>query len=428
MPGSSNTSDAAVRHEIGPRITLLLVGVLTGINLVNYLDRYLLPPILPQIRHQFALDAAQAGWLVSAFFIVYMLTALPVGRLADRWPRKWIIFIGVGLWSAATLLSGWAHSYGWLLAARMLVGIGEASYGCIVPAVIGDLYPARSRARVLSVFYAAIPVGAALGYVLGGYIAAHWGWRNVFYAGALPGLALSLAVLALPEPRRGAADQAAAAEPAPSLALDSGWTLYKNLLRQPLFMDATLGMAFSTFAMGALSVWVPSFLIQTRHMDPVRANNIFGIFTLANGIIATLIGGWLGDRWLRTRPGALYSISAWSLVLGTPIAAFSLFNPHPQVFLPAMCAGEFFLFLNGGPLNAAVVNSVPAPIRASALGLNLVLIHLLGDALSPTLVGWATDRTGSLAWGMALVLPVMLLGAAILFRGARRLDATRLAA
>ncbi len=398
-----------------------LLGLLTGINLVNYLDRYLVPPVLPSIRHTFGISGAQAGMLVSAFFIVYMLASPPIGWLADRYSRRRIIAAGVVLWSLATLLSGWAPTYDWLLAARALVGIGEAAYACIVPAVIGDLFNSRQRSRALAVFNAAIPVGMALGYILGGWVAARWGWRSVFYVGAVPGLLLALSLLTMAEPERGAAEDAGESAPATPAAF--GWRIYRRLLANPLFLNATLGMALTTFTLGAYSVWLPSFLIQARHLPPLRANLLIGVFTLINGIGATLAGGWFADRRLRRHPGALYSVSAWSLLAGVPVGALALFVPGPRLFLPAIFLAEFLLLFNGGPMNAAVVNSVPAEVRATAFGLNLVLIHLLGDAISPTLIGWLADRTHNLPLAMALVLPVMLGGAAFFWRGARHLEA-----
>lgn len=456
-----------------------LLGLLTGVNLVNYLDRYLIPPVLPAIRRSLGASGFQAGLLVSAFFLVYMLASPPLGWLADRHSRRRIIAAGVMLWSLATLLSGWAPSYGWLLAARALVGIGEAAYACIVPAIIGDLFNARQRGRALAVFNAAIPVGMAFGYLLGGWAEAHWGWRSVFYIGALPGLLLALTLLATPEPERGAADRdetapspmfqpgdelssspaagfsaadvsvagasladsSAAGQPlVPAAALQraraavlparglarppaaGAWRTYRALLSNPLFFYATFGMALTTFSLGAYSVWIPSFLIESRHLPTLRANLLFGVFSIFNGIVATLAGGWFADRRLRRHRGALYTVSAWSLILGLPVAALALFAPGPRWFLPAIFFAEFLLLFNGGPMNAAVVNSVPAEVRATAMGLNLVIIHLLGDAVSPPLVGWLADRTHNLPLAMASVLPVMLAAACFFLRGARCLE------
>jgi len=389
-----------------------LLALLSAINLVNYMDRYLLAPVVPAVRAELQITNAQAGALVTAFFLVYMLAAPVVGWLADRYPRKLLIAGGVALWSVATWLSGWAPTYGWLLASRALVGIGEASYSCIVPALLCDLFPREQRGRVLSVFYAAIPVGAALGYVVGGWVGTHFGWRSVFNVGAAPGLVLSCVMLAVREPQRGATDVVTE-----TAALPIG-LLLRRLFHNRDYRHATLGTALSTFALGGLAFWMPAFLTQVRGIPAVRATLIFGGFTLVNGIIANLVGGWVSDAYLRRHPGAHFLVSGWGLWIGLPLAAVTIFVPRHSILLPAAFGAEFFLFLNGGPLNAATVNSVPAGIRSTALGVNMVLIHLLGDLISPPIIGEVADLTHTLMWGVAVVLPAMALAAIVTLRGA----------
>jgi len=404
--------DAPLRQPNARAAAYRLLALLSAINLVNYMDRYLLAPVVPAVRAELQITNAQAGALVTAFFLVYMLAAPVVGWLADRYPRKLLIAGGVALWSVATWLSGWAPTYGWLLASRALVGIGEASYSCIVPALLCDLFPREQRGRVLSVFYAAIPVGAALGYVVGGWVGTHFGWRSVFNVGAAPGLVLSCVMLAVREPQRGAADVVTE-----TAALPIG-LLLRRLFHNRDYRHATLGTALSTFALGGLAFWMPAFLTQVRGIPAVRATLIFGGFTLVNGIIANLVGGWVSDAYLRRHPGAHFLVSGWGLWIGLPLAAVTIFVPRHSILLPAAFGAEFFLFLNGGPLNAATVNSVPAGIRSTALGVNMVLIHLLGDLISPPIIGEVADLTHTLMWGVAVVLPAMALAAIVTLRGA----------
>mgnify|MGYP001286681444 CR=1 FL=1 len=404
--------DAPLRQPDARAAAYRLLALLSAINLVNYMDRYLLAPVVPAVRAELQITNAQAGALVTAFFLVYMLAAPVVGWLADRYPRKLLIAGGVALWSVATWLSGWAPTYGWLLASRALVGIGEASYSCIVPALLCDLFPREQRGRVLSVFYAAIPVGAALGYVVGGWVGTHFGWRSVFNVGAAPGLVLSCVMLAVREPQRGATDVVTE-----TAALPIG-LLLRRLFHNRDYRHATLGTALSTFALGGLAFWMPAFLTQVRGIPAVRATLIFGGFTLVNGIIANLVGGWVSDAYLRRHPGAHFLVSGWGLWIGLPLAAVTIFVPRHSILLPAAFGAEFFLFLNGGPLNAATVNSVPAGIRSTALGVNMVLIHLLGDLISPPIIGEVADLTHTLMWGVAVVLPAMALAAIVTLRGA----------
>jgi MFS family permease len=424
------------RVRISPRYAYGLLALFTLINLVNYLDRYVISPLVPAIRSDLRIDAAQAGLLSSAFIAVYMLASLPVGMLADRMTRKYIIGGGVLLWSIATMLSGRAPTYGWLLFARAVVGIGEASYACIVPAVLSDIFPANQRSRVLGIFYTAIPVGAALGIALGG----HFPWRSAFYLGGIPGLVLAFTVFFIREPARGEVEATAeaagiaastpstpSASPRPEPAAPPApptirrplrpVEIFRTLAANRAFVYATLGMTFTTFALGAFSFWVPSFLEQTRGLPHVRASNLFAIFIFVNGIVATLAGGWLADLALRRNRRALYDVSAWAMALALPVSAVAIFAVRPDVYLPAIFMASFFLLFNGGPLNAAIVNAVPAHIRASAIGVNLIVIHLLGDVTSPALVGWVYDRTHRLDLGMGVTLPAIGLAAVLLLIG-----------
>jgi sugar phosphate permease len=185
----------------------------------------------------------------------------------------------------------------------------------------------------------------------------------------------------------------------------------------PAYLTATLGMAMLVFTMGGISVWLPTFLSRIEGYSLSRANQLLGGVTVIDGILGTIVGGWIAQRWLRTNHRALYLVSAWSAVLTLPAAVMVFFGPR-SLLLPSILLAEFFLFLNTGPLNAAIVNSVSAAVRASAIAFNLFLIHALGDAPSPRLIGAISDRHG-LRLGLGLTLVTLVLSAAILFFGAR---------
>src|SRR5450631_4352725 len=185
------------------------LAVLSFINLFNYLDRYLVSALVESLRHsELALSDAQLGSLMSGFLAMYMLAAPVFGVLGDRRARPRLIAFGVGCWSLATACSGFAGSYLGLLAARASVGIGEAAYGTIAPSLLADYFPARSRGRVMAIFFCAIPVGSALGYVVGGLMDAHFGWRSAFFVAGTPGLVLAALCFLLPDPPRGSQDVA----------------------------------------------------------------------------------------------------------------------------------------------------------------------------------------------------------------------------
>jgi MFS family permease len=383
--------------------------LLLALNLLNYIDRYILSGEVSPIQHEFHATDSQMGALGTAFFFVYMFAAPATGWLGDRFRRKPLIIAGATLWSLATMAALWVHSYTTLFARQALVGIGEATFVIFAPAVLADFYPERDRNRILSAFYVAIPVGAALGYLAGGQIGSHWGWRAPFFVCALPGfLAAALYLWLGREPERGSSDH---------LRATVDRTTVAGLFRNPAFLTATFGLAMLTFAMGGISWWVPEFLRRVVGLSMSKASLTVGASTVIDGILATLIGGWIAQVWLRTNHRALYLVSAWSVVLTLPCGVLLFFGPHAWA-VPALFAAEFFLFLNTGPLNTAIVNSVNAPVRATAIGVNLFFIHFFGDTFSPTIIGAISDRS-NLSLGLGSTLITLLFSGVILFAGAR---------
>ena len=391
--------------KLYPRTALL---VLTALNLVNYIDRSVLNAVQPLVQVEFQLTKTQLGYLTSAFLIFYMVTAPFVGPLADRYSRKLIIALGGIFWSGLTLLTAFTHTYTELLIRHTLVGIGEATFVTIAPTFVADLFAEDRRGRILGVFYLAIPVGFAAGYLLGGHLAPHYGWRFPFYIAAAPGFLLAVTVLFLKEPERGQFDSL-------NETPERG-TLF-GLARNPAFLTATLGMAAMTFSLGGILVWIPQFLYSERHYSLEAANFVFGIIVVVDGIVASLAGGWLGDYLLRRMKGSYYFVSAVGMALGVPVMIVALFSAG-RAMVPAIAVAAFFLLLNTSPLNAAVINSVGAHIRATAIAVNIFIIHILGDVPSPTMMGWVADRRSLQA---AFVLPViaMVISSIILFYGMR---------
>ena len=398
--------------KLYPRTALVL---LTALNLLNYIDRSVLFAVQPLVQKEFHLTNTQVGYLTSAFLLFYMVAAPFTGPLADRYSRKLVIVLGAVFWSGLTLLTAVTHTYLALLIRHTLVGIGEATFVTIAPTFVADLYPEQKRGRILGVFYLAIPVGTAAGYLLGGNLGATYGWRFPFYVAAVPGFLLALAILFIPEPERGQFDSLEQTPERSSLA---------GLATNPAFWTATLGMAMMTFALGGLQVWMPTFLSQARGYSLQSANLLFGGIIVVDGTLASLAGGWLGDYLLRRNQGAYYSVSAVSMALGVPLMIVALFARGP-VMLPAIALAAFLLLFNTSPLNAAVINSVGAPIRATAIALNIFVIHLLGDVPSPTLMGYIADRR---SLQLSFVAPViaMVFSSAILFYGMRFAPALRI--
>lgn len=388
-----------------PRTALAL---LTTLNFLNYVDRYVLPAVQVPIEKEFHVGNAQFGLLTTAFFICYMVAAGPIGWLADRYSRRMIIAAGGIVWSGATLLTALTWDYETLFIRHLIVGIGEASFATIAPAFLSDLYGEEQRGRVLAVFNIALPFGAAVGLMVGGVLGARYGWRAPFYVGAIPGFVVSVLMLLVTEPKRGAQDHVEA-RPERTHAL--------QLFRNGAFLTASLGIAMLTFAENGIATFMPKFLTEVRHYGMESANVIFGGITAFNGIVPVILGGWLGDRMLRRSDSAHYRLSGMAMGLAIPTMIVAIFVSGPTMW-PAMFVTEFVLFLNTGPLNAAIVNSVSAPIRATAIAANIFIIHALGDVPAPYVMGWIADRSSlETAFGCAIIATA--LSCAILLYGAR---------
>ena len=382
-----------------PRSPGVVLGILTGLNGLNYLDRYVGAAILPVILTSLALSVAAGGLLQSVFIVVYSLACPFVGWLGDRRSRTRLAGAGVLVWSAATLASGLAPTYVALLAARALVGIGEASYAVVTPSLLSDYYPAERRARVLSVFYAAIPVGTALGYIVGGLVGGAFGWRAAFLVAGAPGGVLALLLLFLADPPRGRLD-AQGDPPRTPLGLRPS---IGALLARPSYVTNTVAQVLYTFAMGGLATWMPTYFVRERGLTLGQASSWFGLLLVVAGLLGTLVGGRLSHAVGKRRPAAEFLVGGWSLTVSLPFTVLAVLSPVPAVFWPAMFVTLLLLFINVGPLNAAMANVLPADLRARGFAANTMAIHLFGDAASPWLVGAASDRIG-------LTLPVLLAG------------------
>ena len=396
-----------------PRTALAL---LTALNLLNYIDRSVLFAVQDLVKAEFPRSDLAFGLLTTVFFIFYMCAAPFMGPLSVRFSRKRVIVVGALVWSVATLLTAFTKNFNELLIRHTLVGIGEASFVILSPTLVADMFPVEKRGRVMGVFYLAIPVGTALGYLLGGFMGPKYGWRAPFYVGAAPGVLLALLLLLIPEPPLGQFD------PPESKAPERD-TL-KSLLHNPAFLTATLGMAMMTFALGGLQVWMPTFLHRVHGYSLGKASLIFGLSTLINGLFASLAGGSISDRLLRRTKSAHYLVSAVSLGLGIPAMCVALFaSGRPMVV--GIFVAEFFLLLNTGPLNAAVISSVGPHVRAAALAANIFIFHLLGDVPSSALIGYLSDKY---SLQLAFLGPVIAiaLSSAILFYGMRFAPALRI--
>jgi MFS family permease len=385
---------------------------LTLVNTFNYLDRYLVPGMAQGLAtSELNLTDGQFGSLASAFLVVYALTSPVFGNLGDRGRRLGLIAVGVVIWSAATALGALAVGFFTLLLARATVGVGEAAYGTIAPSVLADAFPANVRARIFSVFYAAIPVGSALGYAVGGYMDDHFGWRAAFLVAGIPGLLLAAALLRLREPARGAHDPGDTTAHPPK----TDWRTYGRLLGNAPYRFTVLGYAAYTFAFGGIAVFMPKFLASVHGLTQTQAGTRLGGILIVTGFLGTAVGGWLADRMLRHRANAYLLLSGVATLLAAPFAWLSLTRPEPVFYLGAIALALFLMFLSTGPINSAIVNVVAPTERASAMALSILAIHALGDVPSPMIIGVLSDLGGGTP--AALQRAVMIVPVTIVIGG-----------
>jgi MFS family permease len=409
----------------GARVALTLLVL---INLFNYVDRYILAAVEPDIRETLLSSAdpeeanvrAKMGLLTTAFMVSYVIAAPVFGWLAERVSRWLLIAAGVALWSMASGASGLADTFIVLLITRCFVGIGEGAYGPIAPALIADLYPIAKRCQVLAWFYMAIPVGSALGYALGGQLASlrpeSASWRWAFFAVIVPGVLLALWSLLMRDPERGAVDHLI--QPPRRANLRD----YLILFRTPSYVLDTLGMTAMTFSIGAMAFWMPGYLkiLGVTSFMGLEARMFFGIVTAGAGLTATFTGGIAGDLLRQRFPGSYFLVSGIGLCAAVPCTLAFIAVPFPWAWLFVFLA-EFCLFLNTGPSNTILVNVTHPSMRATGFAVNILIIHILGDAISPPITGAIADRT-SLSVAFMVISGFMLIGGLIWFWGIRYLD------
>jgi MFS family permease len=398
----------AIDSPAAQRAARYALVILTLINLFNYLDRWVVAAVLESIKKsELHPTDTQLGLLGTGFIVVYTLTSPLFGALGDRRKRPPLIALGVAVWSVATSLAGFARSFTFLFISRSTVGVGEAAYGTIAPAILADSFPFERRGRVLSIFFCAIPIGAAAAYVLGGLVDQHFGWRAAFWIAGAPGLLLALLVMLVKDPPRGLHDTASAADD----RAPAHWTeSYRDLLRNRPFILTALGYGAYTFALGGLGYWMPAFLERIRGMPRSEATVTFGEIALVTGFVGTFAGGWLGDFFLPRSKQSYLWVAGIATLIAAPAAYIAVSNPHRSVYLPAIAIAEVLIFMCTGPVNSAIINAVKPGERATAVGLSVLVMHLVGDIPSPPLIGIVSDHTSLERAFMLVPLAIVIAG------------------
>jgi len=384
-----------------------------GINLLNYLDRYVAASVAPMVQKELHLTDSEIGLFGTAFLLVYAIAALPFGYWADRGIRKNVIAVGVAIWSLATFFTGFARTYAQLFLSRAIVGIGEAGYYPAGTSLMSDYFPKEQRSRVMSVWGAGSTVGIALGFAGGGFLADLYGWRAAFFIVGIPGLLFALGAWGMREPLRGATEKG------PSLrkTADAGLKQFFELLRIPTLRYTIIAQTLLFFVLASNAFWLPTVLQRRFELSSTNAGLLAGGVIVIGGLIGTLAGGWIADRRAMTTPRAHLEVGIAGFLAGAVLVAAAILSPLNigpiPVFVPAFLLGVVALYLYAGPFTALSQNVVSPGLRASAVTALIFIAHVFGDSHAPFDVGLISDWLGgNLQLALLITSPTLLLAAA----------------
>src|SRR6202166_3086132 len=431
--GAARMSAAPPAASLGYRSYVLVVLVI--VYTFNFIDRQIVGILAVPIKAELHLTDSQLGLMGGlAFALFYTLLGIPIARMADRVSRTSIMTVALALWSLMTAVCGLTHSFVQLFMARMGVGVGEA--GGVAPAysLICDYFPARERARALSVYSFGIPIGAALGVVLGGFITSLMSWRMAFFIVGLAGLLLTpLLKFTVREPKRGALDPShgspergspdrAAVRSAPSLL-----EVIAVLARKPSFWGLSLGAASDSMMGYGLFFWAPSFLVRSFHLSLLHAGLSFGALVLVGGLIGIWFGGALAARYGEKRRAMYAFIPATAFLATVPFYVAGVLSTTLWLSFAVLLVPTALGLVWLGPVLAAVQHLVPGNMRATASALFLFINNLIGIGLGTTLIGALSDATRgrfgleSLRYAHLAGTGFYLVAAALLFFAGRKL-------
>jgi predicted MFS family arabinose efflux permease len=410
----------------GRRYPLYVLGVLLVVYTFNFIDRIVLGVLVPPIKAELGLTDTQLGLLGgTAFALFYTALGIPVGWLADRFNRVWIMTAALALWSAFTAVCGFTTSFVQLFLARLGVGIGEA--GGVAPAYsfIADYFPPEQRARALSVYSFGIPIGSALGLIFGGVIASMVNWRAAFMILGVAGVLLApLLLLTVREPLRGGLDGRAAAKPGSVSLAD----VARVLVRKPSFWGLSLAAASSSITGYGLFFWLPSFFMRSYGLTLIDVSLYYGGITLIGGIAGVWLGGWLADRYGTARKSAYAYLPAAALALCIPFYFVGVLSNMMVWSLLLFIVPTALALVWPAPTITAIQHLVRAEMRAVASAIFLFVNNLIGLGLGTLLIGALSDglasRFGSesLRYAILAGLGFYALSVCLFLLSARRLE------
>jgi MFS family permease len=368
------------------------LGVLFAINLMNFYDRQIIAAVAEPIRKDWNLSDTDIGILGTAFVLIYATVGVPLGRLSDRFSRTRILSGGITVWSVLTALSGATWNYGSMFAARLGVGIGEASCAPAANSLVGDLFPPQQRARALSIFMLGLPLGIFCSNWLSGVIVQLQGWRAAFYVACVPGLICGLLTLFLKEPVRGQAERKAAGA-APAVLPQRPGSPYLLILRTPTILWIIASGALHNFNMYALNGFVPALARRYYKLTDQNAGLVAGVILGAVGVVGLLGGGWIADRFQRVRANGRLTVAAAAMLVSAPCLYFGVSQPPENVwsFMGWVGVGVMLMYVYYAGVYAAIQDVVEPGLRATAMALYFFVMYVLGGAFGTYVLGRMSD-------------------------------------
>ncbi len=372
-----------------------LLLILTLVNFLNYVDRQVVFPLFHHIKLEFGISDFQLGLLGTAFMLSHSLLSLPLGVIADKYSRKWLITFGLMFWSVVTFASGLVQSFRALLLTRALVGVGEASYAPAATAMISEQLPQDVRARAQGLFNAGMLIGGTLGAIIGGIIAYYFAnWRLAFFLVAIPGLVLVWFSTRLKDSQ---------------VVLRQGAIPWAVLWKNQAYIWIIISGILVTFATGAYITWGVEFVSRYRQFNLRDTSIILGLTFMVAGVLGIFLGSYFADRLHRTIAWGRSFVVAVSLMVAAPIMYWGIHITSPQggwLLMSLFFVGVMLMSFYFGPVTAVIHDVLPERLHATAFAAYLLIVHLLGDTAAPAVIGRISDRTdlrAALEWSTLFV-------------------------
>lgn len=411
-------------RQYGARHALL---VLSAVNLLNFADRYVPSAVKQLIIDDLNITDFQSSLPATVMIVVYMFFSIFFGYISDRnlYDRRVILWLAIMFWSVATGVAGFSNNLTQLILFRSAVGVGEAAYGTIAPTMLGDFYPKNERNVAYGVYYLAIPIGGALGYGIGAVIGQIYGWRIAFYVCGIPGIIVALSILKLNDPVRGINDDFHVSNSDSTKlkqTFKEEFSKFLNELIQILknkhYMLATAGLVASNFCLGGLAEWLATFLLRYDNVQLDTAGLVVGAATLVGGLVGTIIGSKLVEKYKNKIRNAEFFIPAM-FCIPAAICLLLALNIENQFYLVVFLIfmSEIMVWIYIAPISSISISSIPPSLRARSCGFQIFMQHILGDIIASPIIGVISDSSGSLRLGLQLTWIALFINAIFWFAG-----------